>query len=788
MRTVSVSVGELCESSSLSGSIDTRFSSRSRLMEGIRLHQYIQSKYGPDDLYEHTLDLEAVFDDILMCVSGRADGVLSVKRDPQIEEIKSTTADLYEMKEPNPGHLAQCRCYAYMYAHNNGLDHIRYRVTYIYAGEKHDIKSFEYSDPTDILREYFSDLCEIWLERLRETERYEAVRNEKIGAMKFPFEFRAYQKETINRIYRIIKEGKNVFMNAPTGSGKTLNSLYPAIKAMPYLNHPKIFYLTGKSTQKQVALDALSILRKKGLPIRALELTAKEKACRLESTTCNPLDCPYALDYYDKLSANRSELTAKKSMMTASDFLKLSDDYIMCPFEASLDLSDWADVIVCDYNYVFDPSAALKRYFEEDTGRDFIFLIDEAHNLPERSRQMYSSVISRYDLSMVRKTAPTLKNLGECVSEILDRFDGMKHNAVNGGAYIFKEADTELYMLFTRFCQEADRFLTRAKSDDERYAFILDMYFNVMKFMSIWDLKGDSHVFYYDAEGDFLKLFCTDAREYLSAMLKKAKSSVFFSATLTPLDYYCEILGGERSDYLLNVKSSFDPDNFRIAVDTSIVTTYQKRALYFGDAAERINAVISHRRGNYIVFFPSYAYMQGVAEEYKKRYEDELMMQERNMKEADRQAFLSKFASGSAVTAFAVIGGVFSEAVDLVGDKLIGAVVCGVSLPMVCTERELIKEHYDQGGRNGFDYAYVYPGMNKVLQAMGRVIRTQDDRGCAVLLDERFSFGAYKKCFPPHYSQMVFLRGEEALKRFLSSDGFSDDYYDDFYPDEDFSE
>ncbi|MBR2780185.1 MAG: ATP-dependent DNA helicase [Eubacteriaceae bacterium] len=785
MRIYSVSVGELCAMSMLSGSIDNRFSSHSRLMEGIRLHQYIQSKYGPDDLCEQTMDHRAVFGDVVLEISGRADGILDTAGDPMVEEIKSTTRDLSEMTGPNPGHLAQCRCYSYIYMVHNDLDSIRYRVTYIFAGEKHDLKCFEYRDSREELEKHFLFLAEEWIRHITEIEKYEAERNEKIKAMKFPFEFRMYQKETINRIYRVIKEGKNVFMNAPTGSGKTLNSLYPAIKAMPYLNHPKIFYLTAKSTQKAVALNALSILRKKGLPIRSLVLTAKEKACRLDVTSCNPQDCPYALDYYDKLRDRRDEMLGSRKVFDAGDFQELSEEHIMCPFEMSLDFSEWADVIICDYNYVFDPSAALKRYFEEDAKGDYIFLVDEAHNLPERSRQMYSEVISRSDLLKLKKTAPTLKVLSSCADEILDCMAEWQRDAMDNDAYIFREPSTTFYMVLSHFCQEADRFLSRAKREDERYSFILDMYFNITKFMSIWDLKNDSHVFYYDVKEEFLKLFCTDAREYLSDILKKGQSAVFFSATLTPLDYYCEILGGARDDYLMNVKSSFDPDNFRIAVDTSIKTTYQKRAMYYAEAAERINTVISSKRGNYIVYFPSYAYLESVYEEYKKLFEDEVLVQTRGLDENARKEFLANFTSQSAVTAFAVIGGVFSEAVDLVGDKLIGAVICGVSLPMICTERELIRNHYDETGRSGFDYAYVYPGMNKVLQAMGRVIRTQDDKGCAVLLDERFRYSAYRKCFPPHYGHMVFVNSGKQLKQYLDYAGAGGEFSDEpFYEEE----
>ena len=782
MGSYSVSVREICEFSLLSGSIDNRFAAGVRMQEGIRLHQYIQSAYGPDDEAEVALTGEYSRNEITMHILGRADGVLRMSSSPTIEEIKSTSLAYGEVKEPLAVHLAQCRMYAYLYAVSNNLASMGLKVTYVHLSTRRET-SFEYNASFAELKGWFEELCAGYADHLVFIENLTDTRNESIQLLRFPFEFRRYQKETINYIYRCIIKKTNVFMNAPTGSGKTQNTLYPSIKALPNLgSRAKVFYLTGKSTQKAVALNAMDILARKGLKAKTVEITAKEKACMIGKPKCNPRDCPYALDYYEKSARAMKEFISSNDIFTFEVFKKAAEEYTVCPFEFSLDASLYADVIVCDYNYVFDPHAALKRYFEDAKGMDYIFLADEAHNLPERSRQMYSEEMTCERLRYMQRHAGKLRRLNEAMDSLYDCLQGYSLLCDNTGSYIFDEPTTDFTSAVTNVSQQLENFLERADSSDERYSDLLDYYYELMRFSSLIEMKGDSHVFYYDKENEMLKLFCTDAKGYLADTLAKGRAAVFFSATLTPLEYYRDILGGGPDDKMLNIDSIFAKENFKIVVDTSIETTYARRALYYKEAAKRIRATVTAKPGNYIIYFPSYAYMQSVYDEYKKAFGEEgCLIQKRQMREKEREEFLSHFTLDSVTTAFAVIGGVFGEAVDLVGDKLIGVVICGVSLPMICTERELIRSHFDKQGRDGFDYAYVYPGMNKVLQAMGRVIRTSDDKGCAVLLDKRFNYTAYKRCFPPQYDQMVFVNSLSKLQMFLKMSPSDDGYY---YPDE----
>lgn len=774
-----ISVRQLAQTTMLSGSIDNRYTGRNRAQEGIKLHKYIQNTYGLGDMAEYTVSYETELPGkAFLSIQGRIDGVLCAESDPVIHEIKSTQTETRDIKEPLGVHLAQCKLYAFIYADTFSLEHIKLKVSYISINDN-NVKDFDFELTHKELKEFFYLLCEKYADYAIFRASLTEARNASLKELRFPFDFRPYQKDTVNAIYSAMKKGLNVFAAAPTGSGKTLNALYPAIKFQPKTDDGKIFYLTAKSTQKEVAANAVNILSEAGYSCKCAVLSAKEKSCMLEKPSCNPEDCEYARGYYDRLAENLERTVKENTVMSLESIMPLCKQEKLCPFEFLLDLSMYADIIICDYNYVFNPQAVLKRYFEAETQTKHIFLIDEAHNLADRSREMYSCEIRAAELKSIKKLFTAKSKIKLTIDNILDEMELLRDKCTIKEAsfgpkqedYVFEDIPKELFDNLTRFTFETDAYLAKADRSADGYQKIYDMYFNVVKFLNLHEIRTEAHTFYYEKSSDMLRLFCCEAREFLAERLKSAKSAVFFSATLTPLEYFRRLLGGGDDDVLMDIESIFSQEHFRIAVDTTIDTTYAHRAMYYGEIAKRIYVTKNSREGNYLAYFPSYAFMQSVYDAYRELYpEEEVLLQKRSMNEEARTAYLASFTPHSCVTGFAVSGGVFSEAVDLAGDKLIGCVICGVSLPQICTQRELIRGFYDKKGEPGFDYAYVYPAMTKVLQAMGRVIRTAEDTGCAVLLDKRFMYTAYKRCFPVYYHHLKVVTNIKQLEYCLNYD------------------
>lgn len=754
LNEVRISVKNLVEYTLRSGNIDNRFVGTSRAVEGTRIHQKLQKAGGATYAAEVQLKYEIRYKDFLFLVEGRADGIITEDQQVVIDEIKTTAAPLERIDDSfNPLHWAQAKCYGLMYGEQNNLEQLEIQLTY-YNIDTDEIKRLRKNYTIKELQEFFGGLLEIylvWAERLQE---WNTLRDSSIKELSFPFPaYRQGQRELAVSVYKTISDQKKLFVQAPTGIGKTISTLFPAIKAMGENKTSKIFYLTAKTITRQVAEEAVNAMRQVGLKFKSITLTAKDKICFKEKPICNPDYCEYAKGHFDRVNDAIMDLFVKEKAFTREVIEAYSRTYTVCPFEFSLDLSMWADCVICDYNYVFDPRVYLKRFFQTNQG-DYTFLIDEAHNLVDRAREMFSAELAKSSflkLKNIYKEHSIAKTLGKINSVML----GMRKKCSEEDYYTQLQQPEELYPLLWTFTKKASVLLT----DDnkaEGYDELLELYFNVLIFLKMVELYDDHYITYVEKSHSEVKvkLFCLDPSTLLGEAVKRGKSSVFFSATLAPLDYFCEILGGEERDGKIAFSSPFTIDHLCLLAADQISTKFKNRENSYREIAQYIHSVIQQKTGNYLIFFPSHHYMQEVYSIFSQLHSDiESILQANIMSEEERERFLERFQPNRnrLLVGFCVLGGIFSEGIDLKGDKLLGAVIVGVGLPQICIERNLIMEHFKRKNGLGYEYAYMYPGMNKVLQAAGRVIRSEDDKGVVLLIDERFSSYYYKKLFPAHW-------------------------------------
>ena len=579
------------------------------------------------------------------------------------------------------------------------------------------------------------------------------VSRESIRQIQFPYAYREGQKELAMSVYRTILRKKKLFIQAPTGIGKTMATVFPAVKAVGEGLGDKLFYLTAKTITRTVAEQAFQTLKKQKLRYKVITLTAKEKICFCEEAVCNPEACPYAKGHYDRVNDAVFDLLTATDDMSRSNIEEYARKHEVCPFEMSLDVALWVDAVICDYNYVFDPNAHLRRFFSEGGKEDYLFLIDEAHNLVERAREMYSATLYKEEFL-------TAKRLVKGMDRKLTR----KLEICNQQFLVLKR-ECESYREYTsvghiavslmNLMSELERFLEETEAEEVREQ-LLELYFHVRAFLNIYDILDEHYVIYTELETDdsfLLKLFCVNPAVNLQEYLSRGNSTIFFSATMLPIRYYKKLLSVEKEDYAIYAPSPFQKERRKLFVGTDVSTKYTRRT---GQMYERfasyIAAALQVKKGNYIAFFPSYRFLEEVYEKFQ-RYQTEdviCIVQEQSMDEEKREAFLQAFDQdrSESLIGFCVMGGIFSEGIDLTEERLIGAFLVGTGLPQVCNEREILKQYFDRNGENGFSYAYLYPGMNKVLQAAGRVIRTAEDRGVILLLDERFLERQYQEVFP----------------------------------------
>lgn len=768
MKKIKISVRSLVELIMKKGSIDNRFVGNIKAIEGIRGHQKVQKSYGDEYTCEVSIKHTFYFDEIEIEVEGRMDGLLIENNKTIIDEIKTTTKDLLLIDEnTNPLHWAQVKCYGYMYCIHNDLDNIDLQVTY-YNIENKSTRILRKKFKICELEEFFFTLINEYKSWASMEKKWMEIRNESIKNLKFPFEeYRQGQREFAVRVYKSIVDSKKCFAMAPTGTGKTVSTLFPAIKAMGEEKTSKIFYLTAKNITREVANDTISLMKKQKLNLRSITITAKEKICKMSEVNCNPDYCPYAKGYFDKINNALKEILNKYDDFSRKNIDEMSEVYKLCPFELCLDLTMFSDIIICDYNYIFDPRVYLKRYFDVKK-TDFTFLVDEAHNLLDRSRNMYSAEINQGTFIKMKKIIGKKdKRLLNLIKEIEIYFlEKSKVLDVMKEKYLVEnELPKVLLELFNALIKFMDEYLSRSNEENSD---LLDLYFEVNKFISISNFYDNNYKTIYSDEllGINIKLFCANPSDLIVEKINKSKSTTIFSATLTPLNYYKEIYGSEGEDFIINLKSPFDVKNRLLMIGDNISTTYDKRKDTAEDIVEYIKACVECKNGNYMVFFPSYKYMELVYEKIRDKYSDlNIIIQENNMSEEEKEEFLALFNNDDKETyvGFCVLGSHFSEGIDLTEDKLIGVIVVGVGMPQINIERDIIKEQLNENNK-GFDYAYVYPGMIKVLQAVGRCIRTSKDRGVILLLDNRYSTYRYKSIFPQEWNPYVRIKKPNDIK------------------------
>ena len=571
-------------------------------------------------------------------------------------------------------------------------------------------------------------------------------------------------------VYRTILRRKNLFMQAPTGVGKTISTIFPAVKAVGENLGDRIFYLTAKTITASVAKDTFRLLCEYGYKAKIIQLTAKEKLCLCDEMECNPVNCPYAKGHYDRVNDAVFELLTSSDFFTRDEIVEQANKYMVCPFELSLDVSSWVDDIVCDYNYVFDPNVYLKRFFQEGIKGDYIFLIDEAHNLVERSREMYSAQIYKEDFLMCRKI---IKPYSSKIEKILDKCNkALLVYKRECETYVVYENVGNLIFQLMRLTSELDEFLQKPLEFQGRKD-ITDFYFQVRNFLSIYDLVDEHYVIYSQLLDDgrfMLKLFCVDPSLNIQNCLDKANASIFFSATLLPINYYKSLLSTKKDNYAIYAQSIFDEKKRLLVFGKDVSTKYTRRnAAEFEKMTKYIYRTVKCKKGNYMIFFPSYKLMNQVYDIFTERHTDfDTIIQKSGMKEEEREEFLEAFTveRDSSLVAFCVMGGIFGEGIDLKNEQLIGVIVVGTGLPQISYEREILKNYYDSQNGCGFDYAFRYPGINKVLQAAGRVIRTVDDNGVILLLDERFLQPDYEPLYPREWKERI-VCGIEQLEGYV---------------------
>ena len=773
---IRISVRALVEFILREGDLDNRATGKTDLtamQAGGRLHRKIQRRMGAGYRAEVPLKIKVPMGEFDCALEGRADGIFQEEEKTWIDEIKGVYRDLKLIEEPVGVHLAQALCYAYIYGKQNHLTEMGIQLTYGNL-ETEELKYFRQTRTMEELEEWFSSLMKEYEKWAAFQFEWKRIRKESIRPLEFPFPYREGQRDLAAGVYRTIARKKRLFIQAPTGVGKTISTVFPAVKAVGEGLGDRIFYLTAKTVTRTVAEEAFRILRGNGLRMKTVTLTAKEKLCICEEIQCNPEVCPYAKGHFDRINEAVFELlTEGPDELNRDALLSQAHKHRVCPFELSLDTASWTDAVICDYNYVFDPNVRLKRFFAEGVKGEYLFLIDEAHNLVDRGREMFSASLCKEDfLELKRKLKGRYKKAERCLERCNKYLLGLKKECET---YQIHEEVGAFVLQLLSLSTELDR-IREEGTEPELQKEIVDFWFQIRDFLNTADRLDENYVIYSELgeDGRFrLKLYCVETAANLRECLDKGNAAVFFSATLLPMSYYKHLLGDEN-DYAVYARSPFRPDRRLLLLGQDVSSRYTRRnRAEYGRIADYLAVMAEGKKGNYLAFFPSYRMMLDVFDIFSEQYGEtvECVVQRSGMKEEEREAFLERFAvqpegeQTKSLLGFCVLGGIFSEGIDLKREALIGAAVVGTGFPLVCHEREILRQYYEERNMDGFAYAYRYPGMNKVLQAAGRVIRTDEDRGVILLLDDRFLGSDYRRLFPLEWNGYQICRLPEAEKK-----------------------
>lgn len=748
-----VAVRELCEFTAKEGDLDLRFTPSPTAQEGMAGHATVVARRGPD--YVAELPLIGQFEGLT--VSGRADGF-----DPEfrlLEEIKTHRGDISRIPANHRLlHWAQVKIYGWLLCQELGCEELDLAVVYFNVITQQETV-FRERHSAESLGEFFALHCRRYIDWARQEQAHQQARNQALEHLSFPYgEFRHGQRQLAEAVYRAARDGHYLLAQATTGIGKTLGTLFPQLKAMPGQQLDRLFFLSAKTPGRRLALDALRRLREPDTPLRVLEHVARDKACEHPSKACHGDSCPLAKGFYDRLPAARSA-ALKERWLDQQAVRNIAIAHGVCPYYLSQELCRWSDVVVCDYNYYFDLGALLHSLTLINQWR-VCLLVDEAHNLVERGRGMYSAELDQARFKAMCRDAP--KRL-KSVLERVDRHWEQLHREQEVPYQVYPLAPDLLLAALGKAVSAITDLLT--DQPEGNGGELLSFYLDAMLFCRLAESFGPHSLF------DINRIDAGNGRSYstlcirnilpapfLGPRFEDAHSATLFSATLSPSHYYLDLLGLPEETQCLDVASPFSAEQLHVQVVRNLSTRYQHRDASLAPICQLMARQYAERPGNYLAFFSSYQYLEQVLQQLRRDHPQiPVWTQSRQMDEAARQGFIERFQIGGRGIGFAVLGGVFGEGVDLPGERLIGAFVATLGLAQLNPINEEIRQRMDSLFGNGYDYTYLYPGLQKVVQAAGRVIRTPEDQGVLYLIDDRFARPEVRRLLPTWW-QVELLR------------------------------